>query len=863
MADAAVPADNITRNEGRFQRLLAVGLLLLNLIVVVIAVINLIASRERAVAQVQANASNLAAILELNIADSVRRIDLSLMGIADMLEWLGREGRISDDKIERVLQLHLGRHDAIDAFRVSDEQGHLLWGKGVDRQNPVSLADRPFFPEHRAAPGQRLIVSEPIMGRVSRIRVVAFTRSYRHADGSFAGVITAAVTIDHFTRQLAPLKLGAHGMAVIRHDNLDRLTRYPELSGKLANVDAPSAELARQLASGEDSGVFADVGTDGMERMVAFRRVKHTPFLLTVAMAPEDFLAEWVREVQHTVALVLGFLVATLLAAWQLRRSWHRLGDQAQFLNTLIENLPLPFFYKDTNGRYLGCNRAFEQLLGKNRADIIGHTVFDMAPREIAERYQLMDLQLFSTPGRQTYEWSVMGCDGARQVIFHKATFCHADGRVAGLIGAITDVTELKRIQSELQSHRDNLENLVVSRTAELEQAKEVAESANRAKSAFLANMSHELRTPMNGIMGMIDLAWRRSEDPVVRDRLVKAGQSSRHLLDLINDILDLSRIEADRMPLERTPFRLQEVIDNVAGVVTHRAEEKGLLLVFGKLPEEACHPLAGDPLRLSQVLINLLGNAVKFTAAGQVSLEVAVVSATSAAVCLRFAVRDTGIGIRDEDLKRLFVPFEQADSSMSRKYGGTGLGLAISRRLVELMGGEISVESEIGKGSCFHFDLSLPLPSVEDGKQLYCPLPETPELRVRQTCHGARVLLAEDDPLNAEVCISLLEDAGLMVEHVADGEAALVMARENRYDLIIMDMQMPRLNGIEATRRIRAESMNRETPILAMTANAYEEDRLACIEAGMNEHLAKPVVPDALFTVMSRLLEGRYEELP
>ena len=841
----------------RFHRLLVLGVLLLNLLMLALAASTLQTSRQRALAQVRENAANLAALLELGVGDSVRRIDLSLLGIVDMLEWLGSEGQLSDERIEHVLQLHLGRHRAIDAFRVSDAAGRLWWGKGVDRRAPVSLTDRSFFAAHQAAPGEQLIVAEPVVGKVSKIRVVAFTRSWRRADGAFAGVVTAAVTLDHFPRQLAPLQLGAHGEAAIRYLDLSLLTAHPAPADGVSGAPASSLlqGFAARLDAGLMDGVLTDTGADGVERVYAFRRIQHTPFVLTVAMSPQDFLADWQRELQRTLILLLGFFLATLCAAWLLRRSWRQLGDQAVFLNTLIECLPIPFFYKDNGGRYLGCNRAFEQLLGKRRDDIVGHSVFDMAPPDIAERYDEMDRRLFAAPGTQSYEWSIMGPEGRRQVIFHKATFADAEGRIAGLLGGITDVSELKRTQEELQTHRDNLEALVVERTAELVRAKAEAESASRAKSAFLANMSHELRTPMNGIMGMIELVWRKTGDPRDRERLAKARQSSAHLLDLINGILDISKIEAERMVLEKRPFRLVEILDNALGVTAHRAEEKGLRLLVDPLPAGTRQALLGDPLRLSQVLINLLGNALKFTEAGSVGLRFEVLEESAMQLRLRCEVSDTGIGIAADALPRLFAPFEQADSSMTRRFGGSGLGLAISRRLVELMGGEIGVDSQPGCGSRFWFVVTLDKPPVIEGDASACLVPESPELALRRDFLGARVLLAEDDPINREVACDLLEEVGLVIDLAVDGEEAVRMAGENRYDLILMDMQMPKCNGLEAAVAIRAGSLNQRTPILAMTANAYDEDRQVCLAAGMNDHLGKPVAPGQLFAALLQWL--------
>jgi PAS domain S-box-containing protein len=428
------------------------------------------------------------------------------------------------------------------------------------------------------------------------------------------------------------------------------------------------------------------------------------------------------------------------------------------------------------------------------------------------------------------------------------------EGRMIGLIGVIADIDERKRAQEELDRHREHLETLVAERTAALSVAKDAAEAASRAKSTFLANMSHELRTPMNAIMGMTGLALRRAEEPRLRNQLVKIEQASQHLLAVINDILDISKIEAERLVLERVVFRLGEVLENLASLIGHRAAEKGLRLDFDLPPELAALLLRGDPLRLGQILLNLAGNAVKFTAHGGITVRARLAEESPDEALLRVEVQDTGIGITAADQARLFTAFEQADSSMTRKYGGTGLGLAISKRLVQLMGGAIGVDSAPGQGSTFWFTVRLGKhagPTVPERAEASRPVEEL----LQGIAPGIRILLAEDEPINQEVSCSLLEDVGFAVDLAEDGAAAVAMARDGDYGLILLDMQMPRLNGVDAARAIRALPRHARTPILALTANAFDDDRQTCLAAGMNDHIAKPVDPDALYAALLRWL--------
>ena len=455
-------------------------------------------------------------------------------------------------------------------------------------------------------------------------------------------------------------------------------------------------------------------------------------------------------------------------------------------------------------------------------------------------------------------EYRFRKADGAYAEVMDRGYVMRdAQGKAIRMIGAMQDITERKQTEAELQRHRQHLEELVEVRTAELSSAKEAAEAANRAKGQFLSNMSHELRTPMNAIMGMTNIALRRATEPQLVDKLTKIDNASRHLLSVINDILDISKIEAERLTLERVSFKFGLVLENLMSMVGQRAAEKGLALLIDLPPEIARQSFLGDPLRLGQILLNLTGNAVKFTVHGSITVRIIKLEETPADVLLRCEVLDTGIGISREDQQRLFTAFEQADGSMTRKYGGTGLGLVISRRLAELMGGDIALSSASGQGSTFRLtvrldkatDAVLPAPTFAE---------ESAEAQLHARHAGARILLAEDEPVNQEVSRSLLEDVGLTVELAEDGGAAVAMAQRSHYDLILMDMQMPQMNGIEATRIIRALPAYADTPILAMTANAFAEDRQVCLDAGMDDHIGKPVDPDKLYETLLQWLDKR-----
>ncbi|MDE2078265.1 MAG: response regulator [Burkholderiales bacterium] len=437
-------------------------------------------------------------------------------------------------------------------------------------------------------------------------------------------------------------------------------------------------------------------------------------------------------------------------------------------------------------------------------------------------------------------------------------SFFDSDGKPLRSVGTLQDITEQRLTELELEKHRHHLESLVEERTSALSVAKEAAEAASRAKSTFLANMSHELRTPMNAIMGFSALAQRNVVDPRQREYLKHVIVASEHLLDVINDILDISKIEAEYLVLESTPFRVGEPIERVVQVLGHKASEQGLKLevdVDAGIPDL---DVVGDQTRLSQVLLNLAGNALKFTERGTITLRCRLVDVNETELVLRWEIEDTGIGIAEEDQEKIFNAFEQADSSMTRRYSGTGLGLAISKRLVQMMGGEIGLLSTPGKGSTFWFTVRLGKAQNSATGAIATESvagEPSPQERLRKAHAGARVLLAEDDPANQEVSRYMLQEVGLEVDVAANGQEAVELASQRHYELILMDMQMPRLNGLDATRAIRGEGPNQNTPILALTANAFDEDRQRCLEGGMNGHIAKPIFAETLYETLLRWL--------
>jgi PAS domain S-box-containing protein len=529
-------------------------------------------------------------------------------------------------------------------------------------------------------------------------------------------------------------------------------------------------------------------------------------------------------------------------------------AEARSFADQLLAALPIVLCVFDASRRPVRWNRVFEEVTGLSAAEIAACDAFDFI--DPADRSRAIAVFEHMRDGRiRSVEARLQPKSGPSVPYQFSGTRVELGGRMH-FIGAAVDIAQRVHAQEALQRERGQLEVTVAERTADLRIAKEAAEAANRAKSVFLSNMSHELRTPLNGILGMIHLALRNPSDARQEDQLRKADGAANHLLETISDVLDLARIEAGGLRLASQRFTIGELLRGLQSSLDGVAHRAGLGLRLECAPALRDRPWIGDRVRIGQVLLNLAGNALKFTRQGEVAVRASLRAAEDGRACLAFEVEDTGVGIAAADQARIFLPFEQVDGSSTRGFGGTGLGLALSRRLAESMGGTIGVRSAPGRGSTFTFTAMVEAAAADGATPGLTDLMALgAALRARHA--GTRVLVVEDELLSREFLGALLRDAGLEVDEAHDGRQAIERFAAHPPRLVLMDLRLPVIDGLAATHALRARDDGRTVPIVALTANALKEDREACLAAGMNAFLAKPAPPREVLDVVLRLLDA------
>ena len=843
--------------------------------------------RQHLIQQATVTSSNLTRAFEEHIIRTVQAIDQQIIFARNEYE-LNRDL----NSLHRMIQKSTAAvGDVIAQVAVIDRTGMMSYSNlqppGQNDNKPLDLSDREHFRVHLQASEDFLFISRPVIGRVSKKETLQLTRKFLLPDGSFGGVIVFSIATSYLSDYYRSIDFGRHGaVKVIGKDGGVRAQANADGTAAGENVtDMVLIERATQEPTGS---FWVNDETSGTSRLVSYRTLSDLPLVVSVSWGEVDFLA----PLKHTMmwlggfsAAIAGILLAIANLFLRQMRDQESLNEElagiesalrkseAQYRN-VVEQVKEVIFQVDKAGRWVFLNSAWTGITGFHVDPSLGTPFLDYVhPIDRQRARELLQPVIDGQKSACRHELRFITKNGDYRWIEIFAAASESDsGASGGMAGSLYDITSRKRANQELML------------------AKETAERAGRARSQFLAIMSHEIRTPLNGIVGAADLLLDSPLDAEADRYANMVRTSADHLLQIINDILDFTKLDAGRLELETLSFSVQDVIDGVVSLLLPRARGKHIGL-------EALHDISpgrrllGDPGRIRQVLFNLVDNAIKFTAEGKVSIHAKVTQTSPGSVILSCEVRDTGIGIPDDVIPSLFQDFSQLDASISRRFGGTGLGLAICKKLSVMMGGTVEVASEVGKGSRFTCTFQLgdagevdiaddhkaTIPSaardvpIRPREDNVVPLPAAGAARrqetqeTRTTRGQKRVLLAEDNVTNQMITSAMLEKLGYHVNVVANGLEAVEAVRSLPFDVVLMDMQMPEMDGLAATRAIRAlPAPQSGVPIVAFTANAFPQDIERCLAAGATEFLAKPIKRDRLAAVLDSLqAAGSVPEAP
>ena len=696
------------------------GAVLINLFVYALAFWSVTQAKRQYEEQIAITTRNLDQILNVSISGLFDRINASLVAVEGELEQQLANGPVNIGQLSAFMSTQ--QRNVADSYdlRVADAAGTLRYGSGMETDMPVSIRDRDFFVQLQHDGQSGIVISEPIQSRISGDWVVVAGRRYNFPDGSFAGAVLSPIPISHFVSVFSSVDSGVHGAISLWDASLAAVARYPaeDGNGSTGGKDNFSSILRDHIHLNPEGGTFNSPGNqEKIERIVSYLKINRYPLYIVVGSAATDYLGTWRRDAFLAAALIVIFTVTSLGAAWQLCRRWLKEKQAAYSLQqseeryrelVMLANSIILRWLPD--GRITFLNEFGQRFFGYTEAEIADRHVvgtivlntdgggrnWELLPREI-----LADPQKFEHVASENVRRN-----GQRiWVDWTNKAVCNGGGEIREILSIGSDITDrvlaeqqIRRLNNDLLLNAEVLEQRVAERTAELVVARDRAESADRIKSAFLATMSHELRTPLNSIIGFTGIMLQGLTGPLNPEQQKQMGMvqsSSRHLLSLINDILDISKIEAGQLDLARDTFDLNVSLDKMIRLVSPMAGKKGLALQFDIPP--AASMITADRRRLEQVILNFLSNAVKFTDKG--SVQVSCREEDS-----RFVISfsDTGIGMRPEELSGIFRPFYQLDSGLARKHEGTGLGLSICKKIIDMMGGTIEVESRWGQGSTF-----------------------------------------------------------------------------------------------------------------------------------------------------------------
>ena len=806
---------------GRLSTMLAIALLVF---VWVGTALYLELDRKKTAQAAAGNSANIARIFEDHVSRSIKEIDKTLLFIRHAWE----ADPENFDFPAWTTNTYLLRDLTVQMALIGPD-GRLI-ATNVDRRaEPLDLADREHFRVHADRNTDELFISKPVLGRATGKWTIQLTRRLARSDGTFAGVLVASLDPYHLSKIFEDIDLGREG-AITLFGTDGVIRARGGLNAAILGRSIVDTPLYAEMKA-RSIGMFFGPGTiSGGTRLVAWRRIKEFPLVVAVGVDEKDFMADYQDRrdlfIDIAAGLSLVILAVMLLGVRHEMRlararavqseSERRIAVKSQELEATLFGMNQGIVMLDADGRLRVINRrAIELLSTICDAPTRGEPLPDVVASLLASAEEMEARREIAMPDGTDIE-----CE----------TTVMPDG---GTLHTLTDITEPKRIQANLADARDR------------------AEAASRARTAFLATMSHELRTPLNGVVGMTTLLSDCSDAGEREEYLDTIRRSAESLLRIIEDVLDVTRLEADGIAFDYSPFDPAATLHSAVELVAEAARRKNLDLEVTIEPDVP-RAVLGDADRLRQALLHLLGNAVKFTETGGVTVHLSLVDRHPGdTLRLAFRIEDTGIGIAPENLPLLFQDFAQLDGSLTRRFGGTGLGLALSRRLAEKFGGSIEVASVPERGSVFTLVVPAPVATPDtlstSEAEASAPVdraPPSPE----ELPPDLAILLVEDNPTNTLVASRLLQNLGHRVTSVGDGLAALEALRERLFDVVLMDVMMPRMDGLTAMRAIRAgETARADLPIVAISANALKEDRAAAIAAGADAFASKPVTAESL----------------
>ena len=841
--------------------------------------------RKATLAQWRVELESTSRALALHLEQSLRAVDIALRSVTDYVA----EAHLTsaDDLREKmgtktVFELITNRKldiPQLSVVSIVDKNGDMVnfsrnFPPLSDQGKLINLAERDYFKAHVLDPGLELFVSAPVRNKGTGTWTFYLTRKIKNPAGEMIGLVLAGIESSYYMRYFKTISRDGISYQMYLKNGIN-LAGFPEVEGALGTSFA-GTPIFDAIDRGDASVVLGpQYNSVLMDSSLKYRVIAPTglaayPIVVSVLAQESVIFSLWKLTLIWVGAFAIALSTLVMIVALGLART----KRQRKILNAgqeraramhdaLVKSSTDAYICIDANGYILEWSETAVNLFGWTPAQVIGQPLTENIVPLRHHRLHVQGLARVRGGGPS----AVIG-----KVVVLPA--CRVDGTEITVEMQVTSV-DLGKEVNYIAFVRDITSRLVEEKTLlEEKLAKQLAETASRAKGDFLANMSHEIRTPMNAIIGLSGLCLQTELSAKQRGYVSGVNRSARGLLVIINDILDFSKMDASKLTLEKVHFELESSLAQIESITGHLAREKDLSFERSVAPEVPQF-VVGDSLRLGQVLLNLTGNAVKFTQRGRISLEVVLHEPAGQSgqepmqqpeapaedtVALEFRVHDSGIGMDEVQIKRLFESFSQADTSHTRKYGGSGLGLAISKGLVELMGGRIWVQSEPGVGSCFYFTVRFgrddaPRVSVEN------ELAAAKVAGARARLAGVRILVAEDNEFNQQVIEELLERCGAVVRLCGNGQQALELLDKERFGLVLMDVQMPVMDGFEATRRIRARPGLTGQVVIAMTANAMAGDRARCLEAGMDDFESKPIDPERLYLTLAKWLPAEAAE--